>query len=175
MTNTDEITIFDEIVNCGILEEDSITNFGAGFDDGKFLETLIEYNGSLGEGLVKGIEPDSKKIKLLTKKFKNQNIEFYETSMQDYIDTEPQSSDWVIFTGVFDNHLYGEKQHDFVIASIESCLSMANKGIILSIKEEVSNEFVYSVPFFFSYVRYNYQRFTIKKVDDGNYIFCIFK
>ena len=63
MTDVDEITIFDEIVNCGIMEEDSVVNFGAGCGGGKFLDTLMEYNGSFGENPITAVDPDSKKNK----------------------------------------------------------------------------------------------------------------
>ena len=68
MTNTNEITIFDEIVNCGILEEDSIVNFGAGHSNGKFIETIRDYNESFGENQVIGVDVSSSRIKSLTKK-----------------------------------------------------------------------------------------------------------
>ena len=74
MTNSETITIFDEIVNCGILEEDSVVVFGAGHDDGKFLETLLEYNGSFEKGRITAIDVDSKKIKSLSRKFYNEEI-----------------------------------------------------------------------------------------------------
>lgn len=175
MTETTEISIFDEIVNCGILEEDSVVNFGAGHKDGQFLETLLEYNGTFQKGLVKAVDPDPKKIKTLTKKFKDENLEFFETSLQSYIDNEPEKSDWIVLSGVFNSYLYGENQYDYVKAVIENCLPLSNKGIIVSIKENISEEFSYSMLFFFIYLDHTYGRFTYKKVLDGNHIFCIFK
>lgn len=175
MTETNELSIFDEIVNCGILEEDSILNLGAGHKEGKFLETLLEYNGTFGGGLVKAVDADPKRIKTLTKKFKNENVKFYETSIQNYIEVETEQSDWVVLTGIFDNYLYGNTQHDYIISVIKNYISLANKGLIISLKEKLTDEFSYEISYFFTYLYYNFQKFTIKKVEDGNYIFCIFK
>lgn len=175
MTNFEEITIYDEIVNCGILEEDSVLNFGAGDGNGKFIETLIEYNGSMEKGILTAIEPDPKKIKSLTKKFSNQDILFFETSLQSYIDSEPETKDWVVITGVFDDYLYGEHQHDYVDSVIKSSMEIVNKGLIFSIKKDLSEEFSYSMIYFFMSFANTYHRLTVKKVDDNNYVFCIFK
>lgn len=175
MTNMDKISVFDEIINCGILEEDSVVNFGAGSNNGKFIETLIEYNGSIQKGTFTAVEPDPKKIKTLTKKFLNEDILFLESSLQSYIDSEPQNSDWVVITGVFDDHLYGEHQHDYVDSVIQSSIGIANKGVIFSIKEEMDTDFKYSIIYFFVSLRNTYEKLTLKKFSDGIYIFCIFK
>lgn len=175
MTNTEDITIFDEIVNCGILEEDSVVNFGAGDSNGKFLETLLQYNGSFGKDLITAVEPDSKKIKSLTKKFADEEVLFLETSLQSYIDSEPVPSDWVVITGVFDKNIYGESQYDYVDSVIQNSLNIVNKGVIVSLKQEISNEFKYSMLYFFVSLSNSYHKFTVKKFDSNNFIFCIFK
>lgn len=175
MTNIDEITIFDEIVNCGILEEDSVINFGAGYQDGKFLDTLIEYNGSLGQNLITAVDADPKKIKILSKKFKKENILIEENSMQDFLEESPILSHWSVLTGVFDNTLYGENQYDFVSSVVNSAIQYCEKGLIFTIKETISDEFKYSMIYFFTDFATIYQKFTVKKFNDGNYIFCIFK
>ena len=175
MTNVEEITIFDEIVNCGILEEDSVVVFGAGHSNGKFLETLLEYNGSFEKGRITAIDVDSKKIKTLSRKFSNEEILFLETSLQNYIDCEPENSDWIVMTGVFNNNLYGESQHDYVESVVNNSLQYVDKGVVFSIKEEISENFTYSMLYFFVSLKNNYERVTIKKITNDNYIFCIFK
>lgn len=171
----ENITIFDEIVNCGILEEDSIVNFGAGDSNGRFIETLLDYNGSFEKGLVTAVEPDSKKVKELTKKFEQEEILFLETSLQSYIDSEPQNSDWVVITGVFDNHSYGDLQYDYVDSVVQNSIQIANKGVIFSLKHEINEEFKYSMLYFFVSLSNSYDKFTVKKFDNNNFIFCIFK
>lgn len=175
MTNTNEITIFDEIVNCGILENESVINFGAGHQDGKFLDTLREYNGNLGENLVTAVEPDPKKIRVLSKKFKNENISLEETTIQNYLEDNSKKHDWVVITGIFDNYLYGEKQYEFVSNICKFALDSSNKGVIFSIKETLSENFKYSMLYFFVDFSNTYKRFTLKKFKDDDYIFCIFK
>ena len=175
MTNSEPLTIFDEIVNCGILEEDTIVNFGAGSKNGKFIETLVEYNGTIQEGTLIAIEPESKRIKSLTKKFSNENILFLESSLQSYIDSEPTSTDWVVITGVFDEHLYGENQYDYVESVVQNSMTICDKGVIFSIRRNIASDFTYSMLYFFVSFTNTYGKVTIKKVDDDNYVFCIFK
>lgn len=175
MTNIDEITIFDEIVNCGILEEDTILNLGAGHSNGKFLETLREYNGTFEEGKVIAVDSNSSKVKMLTKKFKNESISLIENPLQDYLENEPTVNDWTILTGVFDNNFYENQQYDFVTSVVDSSIQLSNKGVIFTIKENISESFKYSMIYFFTHFSNIYQRFTVKKFNDGNYIFCIFK
>ena len=175
MTNTDEITIFDEIVNCGILEEDSIVNFGAGHSNGKFIETIRDYNESFGENQVIGVDVSSSRIKSLTKKFKQDNVVFVENSVQDYLESQPVIRDWVVITGIFDNNLYGNQQYDFVTSIVESSIRISNKGVVFTIQENISEDFKYAMIYFFTNFSNSYQRFTVKKFNDGNYIFCILK
>lgn len=175
MTNLNEITIFDEVVNCGILEEDSIVNFGAGHADGMFLETLRDYNGSLGQKTTVAIDINSKKIKMLSKKFKGEDLLIEEISIQDFIENSASTYDWTVITGVFDNFLYGERQYDFVTTIVNSAIKNCNKGLIFTIKETITDDFKYSMVYFLLYFSNNYQRLTVKKFNDGNYIFCIFK
>ena len=175
MTNSENLTIFDEIVNCGILEEDTVVNFGAGSKNGKFIETLVEYNGTIQEGTLIAVEPESKKIKSLTKKFSNENILFLESSLQSYIDSEPTSTDWVVITGVFDEHLYGENQYDYVESVVQNSMTICDKGVIFSIRRNIASDFNYSMLYFFVSFTNTYGKVTIKKVDDDNYVFCIFK
>lgn len=175
MTNINEITIFDEIVSCGILEEDSIVNFGAGHAEGKFIETLREYNDSFLEGQVIGVDGNPSRIKSLTKKFKQDNVILVENTVQDYLEFQPVIRDWVVITGIFDNNLYGNQQYDFVTSIVDSSMGISNKGVIFTIQENISEEFRYAMIYFFTNFSTNYQRFTVKKFNDGNYIFCIFK
>lgn len=175
MTNMDDVTIFDEIVNCGILEEDSVLNLGAGHNNGKFLETLREYNGTLEKGRIIAVDSNSSKTKMLTKKFKTESISIIEKPLQDYLEDEPITNDWTILTGVFDNHLYGTQQYDFVTTIVDSSVQISNKGVIFTIQENVSEEFKYSMIYFFTHFSNTYKRFTVKKFNDDNYIFCIFK
>lgn len=175
MINMNDITIFDEIVTCGLLEEDTIINFGAGHQDGKFLETLLEYNGTFGEKLVTAVDASSKKIRLLSKKFKNQNISLEEITIQDYLEDSRKKHDWSVITGIFDEYIYGEKQYDFVTNISNIALDNSNKGVIFTIKEKISDEFRYSMIYFLVHFSNTYEKFTIKKVKNDDYIFCIFK
>lgn len=174
MTNTEEITIFDEIVNCGILEDDSIVNFGAGHLNGSFLDTLRDYNEVLSNKVI-AVEPDSKRIKTLTKKFSDDGIQLLETSLQSYIDSEPELSDWIVITGLFNSPAFGINQHEYVSTVVRSSYEFVKKGVIFHIKQNISDDFKF-VPFYFlADFGNSYDKFTIKKTGEDNYVFCIFK
>jgi hypothetical protein len=176
MTNTDEITIFDEIVNCGILEEDTILNFGAGYKEGQFLQTLFDYNGNFGDGSVIAVEPDGKRLKSISKMFKGERITLLQKSLQEYIDGDlPAARHWVVLTGVFNTPLYAEQQYNYVETVIRNSMSLATKGVIFTLKQNISDEFRYSMMYFFVDFANTYTKFTVKKCDDDNYIFCIYK
>lgn len=175
MNDMNNITVFDEIVNCGILEEDTIINFGGGYRDGQFLQTLLDYDGNLGEGLVTVVEPDGKRLKGISKKFKGERLTLLEKSLQDYIDDTPEMKDWVVLTGVFNTPLYAEQQYNYVETVVRNSMALATKGVIFTLKENVSNEFRYSMMYFFVDFANTYTRFTVKKCDDDNYVFCIYK
>jgi hypothetical protein len=175
MTNIDETTIFDEIINCGILDEDSVLNFGAGDESGKFIETYLEYTSITEHGAFIAVDADVSKIEMLRDKFVDDNVLFTETSLQSYIDSESGKKDWVVITGIFDKHLYGEFQHDYVTSVIENTMTIANKGVIFTLKPNLSDSFMYSTLYFFVTFTNTYGKVTIKKVNDNNYVYCIFK
>jgi len=175
MNDMNNMTIFDEIVNCGILEDDSVINFGAGYKDGQFLQTLLDYNGNLGEGLVTVVEPDTKRLKTLSKKFKGERLTLLGKPLQDYIDDVPEVKDWVVLTGVFNTPIYAEQQYNYVETVVRNSLSLATKGVVFTLKENISDEFRYSMMYFFVDFANTYTRFTVKKCDDDNYVFCIYK
>ena len=175
MTNVEEITIFDEIVNCGILEDDSVVNFGAGHQDGKFLQTLLDYNGTLGEGLITAVDPNKSSIKDLSKKFKGERVSYLEMSLQDYIDSRPENKDWIVITGVFDNYSYGEQQYEFIDLITTLSMEFANKGVVFTLKRNSDDSFKNYILYLFMDFSTIYDRFTVKKCGDDNYVFCIFK
>jgi len=174
MTNTEETTIFDEIVNYGILEEDSVVNFGAGHQGGIFLKTLRDYNGVLSDKVI-GVEPDPKRIKLLTKLFANDDVQLLETPLQSYIDSEPETVDWVVITGLLNNPIFGENQHAYVSTVVRESYGIVNKGVMFHIKENASDDFKFAPIYFLVDFANTYDRFTIKKIGEDNYVFCIFK
>ena len=175
MTNAETITIFDEIVNCGILEEDSIVNFGAGHNKGQFLQTLLDYNGTLGEGLITAIDPDKNRIKEISKKFKGERVSYLEISLQDYIDSKPENKDWIVVTGVFDNYSYGDQHYEFIDLITTLSMEFVNKGVIFTLKRDTSESFKNYIFYFFMDFSTIYDKFTVKKCGDDNYVFCIFK
>lgn len=168
--------IIDEIINCGITSEDTILNFGAGYKEGLLIDTLCEYWGveQSDFSFFVGIDVNSDSIQTLSKKFINS--EFWNSSMQEYLDNiGEQKSDWCIATGVFNEYLYGNNQYDYVFQTISRCLEVSNKGFIFTLNQNISDSFSYSSVFIFAHLISNHSKVFVKKFENNSYIFCILK
>lgn len=174
MTNTD---IIDEIINCGISYEDGLLQFGAGYKDGALLFRISEETGVDPWDLegVTGVDANSVKIDSLTETF--HNCVFDNTSMQEWLDDldDAAPQDWVVTTGVFDEYLYGDMQHNFVFKSIQKCFELSRKGTIFTLKMNLTDDFSYNPLFIFAELMNSYSKVIVKKLDGDNYVFCILK
>lgn len=172
MTN---MNIIDEIINCGIQPTDKLLQMGAGYFDGAALERMAEY-WNIRE--VVGVDANSDKVDSLSKRFTK--YEFINSSMQEHLDEltsleyDVPPYDWTVITGVFDNYLYGDMQHNFVLKSVQKCFEFSDKGTIFTLKMNLNDEFSYSPLFIFAELANTYSRIIVKKIVD-NYVFCILK
>lgn len=173
-----ENMIIEEIINTGISSEDTILHLGAGYKEGSLLETLCEYwdltPNDLLAGYFVGVDSSEDKISMLTKKFNSSS--FIKSSFQEYMDNNSDVEfDWTILNGVFDEHLYGNNQYDYVFETIKRSLQTSNRGVILTINQNVSNSFAYSSVFIFTHLISTYSKVFVKKFEDDSYIFSILK
>lgn len=168
------INIIDEIINCGISSEDKILQFGVGYKDAEFLNALTDYWGITPSDLtnVIGVDTDEKLVSKLSDKFSG--LEFNQVSMQEYLDTfNGENVDWTLITGLFDEYLYEENQHNFVFETINRCLDISETGVIFTLKTKISDHFVYDPIFIFAKLIITYSQVFVKKIEDDQYVFCI--
>lgn len=169
-----KLDIIDEIVDCGISSEDTILQLGIGYKNGKLLETLTEYWGIKASELtdITGIDVNDEKIKKLSKKFTN--VSFVKNTAQEYLDVADKKYDWHIVTGIFDEYMYDDLQHSFVLKTITRCLELSEHGVIFTLNKNIGDEFSYNPIFIYADLITNYSNVFSKKIED-NYIFCILK
>ncbi len=170
-----------EIIYCGIGMDESVLHFGACDNDLNFIETVdqldldIQYTAvdvkESVQTLFTDYQPSQKTYPWIT----------VNVPMQEFIDDiGDQRYNWTILTGVFDKPLYSERQYQFLDTVISSCFDFSD-NVLFTIKEEpiFNNEnsmepyFQSSVLYLFSQIIGVYPKATIKKVEEGRYIFCI--
>lgn len=174
--------ILEEIIYCGISTDESILHFGAGYSKGDFLSTLMEvYEQDMenwkSSNLYRGVDVNKSKIKMLSKRYNHtdENM-FVNISLQEYLDVPFEKNyDWIVLTGVFDNQDYKERQHDYVFQVVNESFEKSNNGVIFTLNKKPDEEFEYSMISFFIGVMNSYNKFIVKRIDDDNYVFCIFK
>jgi hypothetical protein len=172
----DTTTMIEEIINCGITSESTILNFGVGYKNGELLKTLCDFWGLDYSDLreVTGVDADGDKVNTLSERF--QNVNFVNSSMQEYLDNVTEEvHDWVVLTGVFDNNDYGDSQYDFILKTIERTLESSNSGVVFTLNLNPTETFSYNSVFIFASLITTYTNVFVKKFEDDNYVFCILK
>lgn len=164
-----------EIIYCGIGQYESVLHFGACDTDLNFIKNLdelgldIQYTAVDVKDEVKTLFTDFEPMERTNTWISTQE------SMQEFIDNiEDQKYNWTIITGVFDKPLYSERQYQFIDTTIKSCLEFSD-NVILTIDENTTSDFKYSMIYLFSHFTNGYNAVTVKKIDAGKYIFHIIK
>jgi hypothetical protein len=171
-----DITMIEEIINCGITSECTILNFGVGYKNSELLKTLCNFWGLDYSDLreVTGVDADGDKVNTLSERFPNVN--FVHSSMQEYLDNiTNEVHDWVVLTGVFDTDDYGNEQHNFVLKTINRSLEISETGVIFTLNLNPTELFSYNSVFIFASLITTYSTVFVKKFKDDNYVFCILK
>lgn len=162
-----------EIMYCGIGSNESVLHFGACDKDLFFLETLDEHDMDIQytavdvkeeiETLFTRFEPIARTHAWIT----------VNQPMQEYIDDiEDERYNWTIITGVFDKPIYSERQYQFIDTVIRSCMEFSD-NVIFTISQQATPVYKYSIVYLFQHFNQMYDKITIKKVEEGKYIFCI--
>lgn len=164
-----------ELIYCGIGQHESVLHFGAcdkGLDFLKQLDQLgldIEYTAvDVSEEvntLFSDFEPMERTHPWIT----------VQASMQEYIDeVDFEKYNWTIITGVFDKPKYSERQYQFIDTVIRKCITFSD-NVAFTIDEKSSASFKYSMIYLYSHFTNQYDKVTVKKIEDGKYIFHISK
>lgn len=162
-----------EILYCGIGNHESVLHFGACDTDLYFLETLDEHELDIQYTAVDVKE----EINTLLTRF--QPIErthtwiTVEESMQEFIDNiESERYTWTILTGVFDKPIYSERQYQFIDTVIRSCSNFSD-NVLFTITENPTPIYKYSIVYLFQHFNQLFNKVTVKKIEEGKYIFCL--
>jgi len=165
--------VAEEIIYCGIGMNESVLHFGACDKDLFFLETLDEHGLDIQYTAVDVKE----EINTLFTRF--QPVErthtwiTVEESMQEFIDNiEDERYTWTLLTGIFDKPIYSERQYQFIDTVIRSCVNFSD-NIVFTISEQPTPEYKYSIVYLFQHFNQLFNKVTIKKVEEGKYIFCL--
>lgn len=165
--------VADEIIYCGVGMNESVLHFGACDKDLFFLETLDEHGLDIQYTAVDVKE----EINTLFTRF--QPVErthtwiTVEESMQEFIDNiEDERYTWTLLTGIFDKPIYSERQYQFIDTVIRSCVNFSD-NIVFTISEQPTPEYKYSIVYLFQHFNQLFNKVTIKKVEEGKYIFCL--
>jgi hypothetical protein len=170
-------TLIDEIIKCGIDSDSSVIHFGSGYKNGKFLSDLSQRN--LIEKYV-GIESESERINTTVdslikigspEKFKN----ILNITMQDYIVDNNETYDFAVITGIFDKQLYGDEQFQFVHSVINEMFNFVEDSVIFTYNALENQEETYNIHYMNGYIQNNYNRFSILKINENEYLYCINK
>lgn len=165
--------INDKILEFGISDDDSIIHFGCNFDSGIFTSHLLEkLNNIKYTGIdVTDIKPNGYVFENIDMQTKLDSIKSHsqENGFREVYD-------WVIITDIFNKNIYNSDQYTFVDAIIRESLHLSNRGIIIKFSTKHTEEdFAYNIGFFTSYLLSMYSRFDIVRVDETNYLICIYK
>lgn len=175
----EKVKIKNEILNqtifsLGIDEHHSIVHFGCGSRNKSFVKYAenknIEYVG---------IDIDEKVIEFFTSNCSKNNFFFKEDTMQNFIDDNFEtdvSYDWSIIDGLLDKNLYGDNQYEYIDTIIRNLLVVSNIGIIICFNsEQTSLDNYYNSDFITALISAIYNRFTILRINENEYMFCVYK
>lgn len=171
------MTLIDEIIKCGITKDSSVIHFGSGYKNGQFLSDLSQLD--VIQNYV-GIDAESEKINITVdsliklgspEKFKN----ILNTAMQDYIVDNSQTYDFALITGIFDKQLYEGEQFQFIHSVINEMFNFVEDSVIFTYNALENQEETYNIHYMNSYVQNNYNRFSIVRINENEYLYCINK
>lgn len=173
-----------EILSCGVQAGDNVVHFGSGYNNGLLYRYFAELNKNesfkdlnLNYVAVDADEESHKKMQEM--QLENPvsfDIDYRNISVQEFLDeTQDIPIDWTIITGIFDKYLYEEKQFDFINTIVTKCLELSGEGLIFTFdsSKEVSSE--YTIDHIAAYVRGVFGRYRINKINEENYVICIYK
>jgi hypothetical protein len=162
------------ILSLGIEENQSIIHFGCGSRNGSFAEYIqdipVKYLG---------IDANGDVIQKLNESIKSDRVSFKEETMQSVMDRTSEEKtiyDWSIVDGLLDKNLYGDNQYDFIDTIIRKCLILSDAGLsIIMDSTYTKDDDDYNQDFLSAYIASMYNKFTIMRMNEHQYIFSIYK
>jgi len=165
--------LLDEIIYCGIGNNESVLHFGACYFDNDFMKTLdefeldIEYTAVDVHDNVKTFFSDYQPYE------RTHPWVSVQESMQEFIDNiTDERYNWTIISGIFDKPIYTNRQYVFIDEVVKNCLNFTDNLIItIDIKETAT--FQYNAGFLILHFISKYKKITVKKITETTFIFCI--
>ena len=169
----DNYKLLEEVIFCGIGQDESLLHFGACSSGNTILKILDEFELDIE---YTAVDVDSK-IKTFFTDFSPDErthpwISLQET-MQNFIDTITEERyNWTLITGIFDKPKYKEKQYQFIDAVLKECLKFSD-NVIFTIKVKEFEDFKYNTGFLLLHQFSKFNNVTAKKIKEDTYIFYI--
>jgi len=164
-----------EIIYCGIGQHESVLHFGACDKGLDFLKTLDEFGLDIEYTAVDVDEEVNTLFSDFQPLERTHPWTTVQASMQEFIDeVDFERFNWSIITGVFDKPKYSERQYQFIDTVVRKCIEFSD-NVLFTIDENASASFKYSMIYLYSHFTNQYDKVTVKKIEDGKYIFHISK
>jgi hypothetical protein len=172
-----------EILSSGVNISDKIVHFGAGYKNQliwDYLSAIKQQNlVQEMEVIYTAVDVDAEAITAISKKNAEEqtgiDLRLVNNTMQSFIDTNTDEFDWSIITGIFDTNLYGEEQFQFLDKIISSLLNYSKEGLIFTFDSSKEKDENYGISQIINYVSSLYNRYRINRINEENYIICIYK
>lgn len=162
-----------EIIYCGIGNHESVLHFGACDKGLHFIKVLDEFGLDVQ---YTAVDVDDEVNTLFSDYEPMERTHPWisvQEPMQEFIDNnDGERYMWTLVTGIFDKPLYSERQYQFIDTVIDSCFAFSD-NVIFTIKEQATPVFKYSMVYLFQHFNMQYRKVTVKKVEDGKYIFHV--
>jgi len=172
-TEYDNTDLSREIIYCGIGNHESVLHIGACDKGLHFIKVLDEFGLDIQYTAV-DVDDD---VNTLFSDYEpmertHQWISVQE-SMQEFIDNnEGERYEWTLLTGIFDKPKYSERQYQFIDTVVRECFRFSD-NVVFTINEQATAQFKYSIIYLFQHFNGQYNKVTIKKIEEGKYIFCL--
>jgi len=172
-----------EILSSGVNISDKIVHFGAGYKNQliwDYLSAIKQQNlVQEMEVIYTAVDADPEAITAISKKNSDEqtgiDLRLVNNTMQAFIDSNTDEFDWSIVTGIFDKNLYGDEQFQFLDKIISSLLNSSKEGVIFTFDSSVEQSESYAISHIINYVSSLYNKYRINKINEENYIICIYK
>jgi len=172
-----------EILSSGVNISDKIVHFGAGYKNQlvwDYLSAIKQQNlVQEMEVIYTAVDVDAEAIASISKKNAEEqtgiDLRLVNNTMQSFIDTNTDEFDWSIVTGIFDKNLYGDEQFQFLDKILASLLNYSKEGVIFTFDSSKEKDENYGISQIINYVSSLYNRYRINRINEENYIICIYK
>lgn len=162
------------ILSFGIEKNQKIIHFGFGSRNSSFLHHIkdkyMDYTG---------VDANDNVVS----HYKNEpfflNHTFVNSTIQNYIDQNKETRkiyDWCIIDGLIDKNQYEDHQYDYIDTLIRESLYISEIGVILVIDGNYTiDDDSYNPEFITAFVGSMYNRFTTCRLNEHQYLVCIYK